>query len=148
MQGHASTLRCIDNRGQLHHLPCSKGGQQGDGIETVRFTVTIHTSICLVFQRHPACKGTAICDEFFVVAPLQEALALVADLKLLLKQDLDLDLDVPKFNCYVPSNRLDDDQARELVKNTLATRKSFSDLAVINVSGSTKGLRFQHVAPL
>jgi len=38
----------------------------------------------------------------------------------------------------VPSNRLDDDQARELLKDTLATRQSFSDLAAMDVSVSTK----------
>jgi len=50
---------------------------------------------------------------------LQEALALVAELKLILKQDLDLDLDVPRFNCYVSDNRLNDDQARALLQSTL-----------------------------
>ena len=46
MQGHASTLRFNDNRRQLHHLSCSKSGQQGDVFETVQFaaTVTIHPS--------------------------------------------------------------------------------------------------------
>jgi len=141
MQGHASTLRFTDHRGQRHHLTCSKGGQQGDGFETVRFAVTIHPSIGRVFQRHPDCKGAAICDDIFVVAPLQEALALVAELKLILKQDLDLDLDVPKFNCYVSGNRLDDDQARALFKDTLASRQSFSDLAAMDAGVSTKGLR-------
>jgi len=141
MQGHASTLLLTDHRGQPHHLTCSKGGQQGDGFETVRFAVIIHPSIGRVFQRHPACK--AICDDIFVVAPLQEALALVAELKLILKQYLDLDLDVPRFNCYVPGNRLDDDQARELFKDTLANRQSFSDLAAMDAGVSTKGL---HVA--
>ena len=43
-----------------------------------------------------------------------------AELKLILKQDLGLDLDVPKSNCYVPGNHLDDDQARALFKVTLA----------------------------
>jgi len=93
--GSRSYLALTDHRGQPHHL----SGQQGDGFETVRFAVTIHPSIGRVFQRHPACKGDAICDDIFVVAPLREALALVAELKLILKQDLDLDLDVPKFNC-------------------------------------------------
>ena len=88
-----------DHRGQPHHLTCSKGQQQGDGFETVRFAVTIHPSIGRVFQRQPDSKGTAICDDIFVVVPLQEALALVAELKRILKQDLDLDQDVPKFNC-------------------------------------------------
>jgi len=105
-------------------LTCSKGGQQGDGFETVRFAVTTHPSIGRVFQRHPDCKETAICDDIFVVAPLQEALALVAELKLMLKQGCDLDLDVPKFNCYVPGNCLDDDQARALFKDTVASRQS------------------------
>jgi len=110
MQGHASTLLFTDHRGQPHHLTCSKGGQQGDGFETVRFAVTIHPPIGRVFERHPACKGAAICEDIFVVTPLQEALASVSELKLILKQDLDLDLDVLKFNCYVPGNRLHDDQ--------------------------------------
>jgi len=127
--------------GQPHHLLCLKGGQQGDGFETVRFAVTIHHFIGRVFQRHPACKGTAVCDDYFIIAPLQEALALVAELRLILKQDLDLYLDVSKFDCYVPGNRLDDDQARELFKDTLATRQSFSDLAAMDVGVSRKGLR-------
>ena len=137
-QGHASTLRLTDKRRQPHHLMCSKDGQQDDGFETVRFAVTIHPSIGRVFQRHPACKGAAICDYIFVVAPLQEALALVAELKLILKQDLDLDLDVPKFSCYVPGNHLDDDQARALFKDTLENRQSFLDLAAMD-AGVYKG---------
>jgi len=68
-------------------------------------------------------------------------LALVAELKLILKQDLDLDLDVPKFNCYMPGNRLNDDQARTLFKDTLASRQSLSDLAAMDAGVSTKGLR-------
>jgi len=79
MQGHASNLLFTDHRGQPQHLMCSKGGQQDDGFETVRFAVTIHHSIGHVFQRHPDCKGVAICNDIFVVAPLQEALALVVD---------------------------------------------------------------------
>ena len=55
---------------------------------------------------------------FAIIALLQEALALVAELKLILKQNLNLDLDVLKFKCYVPGNRLDDDQAHELFKDT------------------------------
>jgi len=52
-----------------------------------------------------------------------------------------LDLDVPKFNCYVPGNRLDDDQARALFKDTLASRQSLSDLATKDAGASTKRLR-------
>ena len=83
----------------------------------------------------------AICDDIFVVAPLQEALALVAELKLILKQDLDLDFDVPKFNCFFPGNRLDDLEARVLCVNTLTTPQSFSCLSEMDAGLSTKGLR-------
>jgi len=69
MQACSSTLRLIDHRGQLHHLLCTKGAQQGDGCKTVRFDVTIHPSIGRVFQHHPACKGASICDDIFVVTP-------------------------------------------------------------------------------
>ena len=74
-----------EHRGQPHHLPCSKCEQQGNGFETVRFAVTMHPSIGRVFQRHPACKRAAICDDICVVAPLQEALTLEAELKLIFK---------------------------------------------------------------
>jgi len=45
MQGTASTMRFSDNQDVPNHLPCSKGGQQGDGLETIRFVVTVHPSI-------------------------------------------------------------------------------------------------------
>ena len=103
MQAHSSTLRFITHRGQPHHLPCFKGGQQGDGFETVRFAVTIHPFIGRVFQCHPACKGAIICDDIFVVAPLQDALARVAELKLILKQDLDWILTCPSSIVICPA---------------------------------------------
>jgi len=96
MQGQALTLHFTDQRGQPHHLTCSKDGRQGDGFETVRFAVTIHPSSGRVFQRHPACKGAAIFDDIFVVAPLQEALALVAELKLGARRQGALALQVPR----------------------------------------------------
>jgi len=130
----------VDHTGQPHHLPCSKGGQQSNGFETVRFAVTIHPSIGRVFHRHPACKGVVICNDTLVIVLLHEAFALVAKLKLILKQDL-LDLDVPKFNCYLPGNHLDDDKARVLFQNTLANQHFFSDLAALDAVVSTKGLR-------
>ena len=48
---------------------------------------------------------------------------------------------MPKFNCYVPGNRFDDDQAFELFENILVDQQSFLDLAAMDVGVSTKGLR-------
>ena len=41
----------------------------------------------------------------------------------------------------MPGNRLDDDQAHVLLKDTLANRQSFSDLAAMDAGMSTNGLR-------
>jgi len=54
-----------------------------------------------------------------------------------------LDLDVPKFNYYVPGKRLDDDQARELFENPLANQQSFSDLAAMDVVCPQRGYVLQ-----
>jgi len=98
MQGNASNMRYSDNQGVTHHLPCSKGGQQGDGLETIRFAVTVHPSIGRVCERHLDCKVVGICDEIFIVACLSKALACAVEMKKILKADLDMDLNVPKFN--------------------------------------------------
>ena len=58
-----------DYQGQAHKKACSKGGQQDDAFETVRFAVTTFPPFCRVFARHAACTGTATCDDAFIVAP-------------------------------------------------------------------------------
>ena len=95
MQGTASTLHFSDYQGQAHKIACSKGGQQGDAFETVHFAVTTFLSFGRVFALHAACTGAAMCDDVFIVAPLADGLAFIAELKQVLQQDLDLDLDVP-----------------------------------------------------
>jgi len=64
-------MRFSDNRGVTHHLPCSKGGQQEDGLETIRLAVTVHPSIGRVCERHLGeknCKVVGIFDEIFIIA--------------------------------------------------------------------------------
>jgi len=73
MQGNASTMRFSDNQGVTHHLPCSKGGQQGDGLETIRFTVTVHPSIGRVCELHLDCKVVGICDYIFIIGRLSKS---------------------------------------------------------------------------
>ena len=100
MQGNASTVRFSDNQGVTHHLPCSKGGQQGDGLETIRFAVTLHPSIGRVCARHLDYKVVGICDDIFIIVRLSRALSCAAEMKKILKADLDMDLNVPKFNVF------------------------------------------------
>ena len=142
MQGTASTWHFSDYQGRADKIACSKGGQQGDAFETVRFAVTTFPSFGRVFARHAACTGAAICDDVFIVAPLAEGLALAAELKQVLKQDLDLDLDVPKFNCFFPGDRInDDDHARDLFQNALQANPQLACLSGMDTGISTKGLR-------
>ena len=61
----------------------------------------------ITFWASPVCTSycwhwAVICDNVFIIVPLSEGLPLTTEIKQVLKQDLDLDLDVPKFNCYFP----------------------------------------------
>jgi len=82
MQGTASTLHFSDYQGQAHKIACSKGGQQGDAFETVRFAVTTFPSFGRVFARHGACTWAAICDDVFIVASLRCCYGLLGQLSL------------------------------------------------------------------
>ena len=111
VQGNASTMRFSDNQGVTHHLPCSKGGQQGDGLETIRFAVTVHPSIGRVCQQHLNCKVMCICDNVFMIDRLSKALLCAAKMKKILKADLDMDLNVPKFSVFFPDTSFSLDTA-------------------------------------
>ena len=145
LAGTASTLHFSDYQGQAHKIACSKGGQQGDAFETVSFAVTTFLSFDRVFARHAARIGAAICDTVFIVAPFAEGLALAAELKQVLKQNLDLDLDVPKFNCFFPGDRMirinDDDHARALFQNALQANHQLACLSGMDAGIFTTGLR-------
>jgi len=77
-----------------------------------------------------------------IVAPLAECLALAAQLKKVLKQDLDLDLDVPKFNCIFPGDRINDyHHAHALFQNALQANPQLASLSGMDAGISTTGLR-------
>ena len=131
MQGTASILHFSDYQGRAHKIACNKGGQHGDAFETVRFAFTTLPSFGRVFARHVACTGAAFCDDVFIVAPLAEGLALTVELKQVLKQDLDLNLDVPRFNCFFPGDQInDDDHARALFQNALQANPQLASSSV------------------
>jgi len=77
IQGNTSTMCFSDNQGVTHHLPYSKGGQKGDGLETIRFVATIQPSIGRVCARHLDCKVVDICDDIFIITRLSKALLLL-----------------------------------------------------------------------
>ena len=84
MQGNASIMLLSDNQGVTHHLPCCKWGQQGDGLETIRFAVTVHPSIGRVCEQHLDCRVVGICDDIFIIARLSKALSCAAEMEKIL----------------------------------------------------------------
>ena len=70
-------------------------------------------------------------------APLAERLALAAEFKQVLKQDLDLDINVPKFNCLFPGDRInDDDHACALFQNALEANPQLACLSGMDADGA------------
>jgi len=112
-------MRYRDNQGVTHHLPCSKGGQQGDGLQTIRFVVTVHRSIGRVCEQHLDCKVVGFCDNIFIIARLSKALSCAAEMKKILKADLDVDLNVPKFNIFFPDTSFSLDTARSVLESAV-----------------------------
>jgi len=111
MEGNASTMRFSNNQGVTHHLPCSKGGQPGDGLETICFTVTVHPSIGRVCEQHLDYRVVGICDHIFIIARLSKVLSCAAEMKKILKTDVDIDLNVPKFSVFFPDTSFSLDTA-------------------------------------
>ena len=141
MQGNASTMRFSDHQGVPHHLPCSKGGQQGDGLETFHFAVTVHPSIGRVCERQLDCKVAGIYDDIFAIARLSKALSCVAEMKKILKTDLDMDLNVPNFNVFFPGTSFSLDTARSALERAVRADPALADLAAIGAGVSTDGMR-------
>jgi len=141
MQGNASTMRLSDNQGFTHHLPCSKGGQQGDGLETIRFAVTVHPLIGRVCERHLDWNVVGICDDIFVIARLSKALSCAAEMKKILKADLDMDLNVPKCNVFLPGTSFRFDTARSALERAVRADPALADLAAMGAGVSTDGMR-------
>ena len=141
MQGNASTMRFNDNQGVTHHLPCSKEGQQGDGLETIRFAMTVHPSIGRVCERHLDCQVVGICDDIFILARLSKTLLCAAEMKKTLKADLDMNLNVPKFNVFFPDTSFSLDTVRSAVERAVREDPALADLATIGAGVSTDGMR-------
>jgi len=141
MQGNTSTICFSDNQGVTHHLLCSKGGQQGDGLETIRFPVTVHPSIGRVCERHLNCKVVGICDNTFIIVRLSKTLSCAAEMKKILKADLDMDLNVPKFNVFFPDTPFSLDTVQSVLKRSVRADPALADLAAMGAGVLTDGMR-------
>ena len=125
----------FDRRNEMvtHHLPCSKGGQQGDGLETIRFAVTVHPSIGRVCERHLDCRVEGICDDIFIITCLSKALSCAAEMNKILKADLDMDLNVPRFNVFFLGTFFSLDTARSDLERAVRADPSLANLAAMEI---------------
>jgi len=99
--------------------------------------VTVHPSIGRVCERHLDCKVVGFCDNIFIIARLSKALSCAAEMKKILKADLDMDLNVPKFNVFFPDTSFSLDTARFALESAPA----LADLAAMGAGVSTDGMR-------
>ena len=103
--------------------------------------MSVHPSIGRVCERHLGCKVVVICDDIFILARLSEALSCAAEMKKILKADLDMDLNVPKFNVFFPDPSFSLDTARSALDLAVRADPSLADLAAMGAGVSTDGMR-------
>jgi len=139
MQGNASIMRFSNNQVHTHHLPCSKGGQQGDSLEIILCAVTVHPSIGRVCERHRGCKAVGICDDIFIVGFLSDALSCAAEIKQILKVDLHMVLNDSKFNPYFPDHFLNFEEARTAFECAVTADLLLGDIADIEAGVPADG---------
>jgi len=80
-------------------------------------------------------------DDFFIIARLSKALSYAAEMKKILKADLDMDLNVPKFNVFFPDTSFSLDTARFDLDLAVRADPSLGDLAAMGAGVSTDGMR-------
>jgi len=103
--------------------------------------VTVHPSIGRVCEQHLDCKVVGIYDDIFVIARLSKALSCAAEMKKILKADLDMDLSVPKFNVFFLGTSFSLDTARSALERAVCADPALADLAAMRAGVSMDGMR-------
>ena len=82
-----------------------------------------------------------ICDYIFIIARLSKALSCAAEMKKILKADLDMDLNVSKFNVFFQGTSFSLDTARFALNLAIRADPSLADLAAMGAGVSTDDMR-------
>jgi hypothetical protein len=99
MHSTASNNRYRDHRGHTHHVKGTKGGQQGDGLEMMRYSLSQHPIMGRVFARHRNARGVGFADDLNMYASLKTALKVLVEMRQRLGEDTKLSF------CLVPNGR-------------------------------------------
>jgi hypothetical protein len=103
MHSTACTNRYSDHRGHTNHVNGTTGGQQGDGLEMTRFSLSQHPIIGRVFARHRGARGAGFADDSYIYAALKAALKVLVELRQGLGEDAKLSFNMTKVKNYIPS---------------------------------------------
>ena len=82
-----------------------------------------------------------MCDNVFILDRLSAALSCATEMKKTLKTDLDMDLNVPKFNVFFPDPSFSLETARSALDLAVRADPSLADLAAMGAGVSTDGMR-------
>jgi len=82
-----------------------------------------------------------ICDDIFIIARLSKALSCAAEMKKILKTDLNMDLKVPKFNVFFLDTSFSLDTARSALDLAVRANPFLADLAAMGAGVSIDGVR-------
>jgi hypothetical protein len=108
-----SNNRYPDHRGRTHHVKGTTGGQQGDGLEMMRYSLSQHPIMCRVFARHRSARRVGFADDLNIYAALKTALKVLVEMRQRLGKDAKLSFNMTKVKIYVPG--VTRERARELV---------------------------------
>ena len=81
------TNRFTDHCGRTHHVTATDGGQQGDGMEMGRYSLSQHPIWGRVLARHERARGAAFADDSYIYATLKAALQVLAEIRQRLWED-------------------------------------------------------------
>jgi hypothetical protein len=126
MHSTASNNRYRDPRGHTHHVKDTTGGQQGDGLEMMRYSLSQHPIMGRVFARHRNARGVGFADDLNIYASLKTALKVVVEMRQRLGEDAKLSFNMTKVKIYILG--VTRERARELVLHHIEQDPSLESL--------------------
>ena len=126
MHGTASNNRYRDPRGHTHHVKGTTGGQQGDGLEMMRYSLSQHPIMGRVFARHRNARGVGFADDLNIYASLKTALKVLVEMRQRLGEDAKLSFNMTKVKICIPG--VTRERTRELVLQHIEQDPSLESL--------------------
>jgi hypothetical protein len=87
---------------QQSHVKGTTGGQQGDGLEMMRYSLSQHPIIGRVFAHHRNARGVGFADDLNIDASLKTALKVLVEMRQRLGEDANLSFNMTKVKIYIP----------------------------------------------